>query len=61
MPRVKDIIAGNIAPHRCEKCMYCRETKKARVLSYDLIGMSGDELRENGVECDDKILIEGDK
>ena len=51
---------NKIAPHRCEKCAYCRETKKARVLTYDLIGMSGDELRENGVECDDKILIEGE-
>ena len=58
LPRIKDIIDGKIAPHRCEKCMYCRETKKARVLPYDLIGMTGDELRENGIECDDKILIE---
>ena len=55
LPRIKDILDGKVAPHRCEKCAYCRETKKARVMHYEYAGMSGDLLREEGIECDDPI------
>lgn len=53
LPRIKAIREGEIAPHRCEKCAYCKQTKKARVLSFEYIGYSGDKLREEGFECDD--------
>ena len=54
--RIDDILKGRVAPHRCETCEYCRSTKKARVLTYDLAGLDGDHLRELGIECDDSIL-----
>lgn len=57
--RVKEILEGKVAPHRCEKCSYCRGTKKARIMNIDFAGYSGDALREEGIECDDpKINIE---
>lgn len=56
LPRIKKILDGEIAPHRCEKCSYCRETKKMRILDSELVGASGDELRELGYECNDPKL-----
>lgn len=56
LPRIKKILNGEIKPNRCEKCEYCRKTKKARVLTYDLCGMDGDQLRDNGVESCDPAL-----
>ena len=50
LPRYLQIRQGKVAPHRCEKCAYCRATKKARLISYEYAGMSGDELREEGIE-----------
>ena len=47
---------GEVAPHRCETCEYCKKTKKARILDWDLVGSNGDKLREEGIECDDPIL-----
>ena len=63
LPRIKKIMDGEIAPTRCEKCTYCRMTKKARILSideeddYDLIGATGDKLREEGYECVDPKIV----
>lgn len=54
IPRYKKLIAGEVAPHRCEKCAYCRGTKKARVISSEYVGFDGDMLREVGIECDDE-------
>lgn len=60
--RISDILDGKVAPHRCENCEYCRKTKKARIISYEYAGMSGDKLREEGIESDDPILkLEGDE
>ena len=56
LPRIKQILNGEIAPQRCEICPYCRMTKKARILNFEYIGMDGDALREAGIECDDPIL-----
>lgn len=58
MPRIKEIISGKIAPHRCETCAYCRMTKRARVINFELVGFTGDKLREEGIECDDPIVTE---
>ena len=33
LPRIKQIMEGKVAPHRCETCAYCRMTKKAKILS----------------------------
>lgn len=60
--RIKEILDGKIAPHRCEKCAYCRGSKKAKVMNFEYIGYSGDALREEGFECDDpKIEIKNKK
>lgn len=56
LPRIQKILGGEIAPHRCETCAYCRATKKARVLDFDLIGANGDKLREEGIVCDNPKL-----
>lgn len=61
LPRIKDIMDGKIAPHRCETCEYCKMTKKARILNWELVGLSGDKLREEGIECDDPIVVKGEK
>lgn len=53
LKRIKKIQDGEIAPQRCEKCDYCRMTKKAQIMDYTLIGASGDQLREEGYECVD--------
>lgn len=64
LPRIKKILNGEVAPDRCEKCSYCRMTKKAKVINiddeddYDLIGANGDKLREMGYECADPIIKE---
>ena len=57
LPRIKQIMNGEIAPHRCEVCEYCKMTKKARILNWEYVGFTGDKLREEGIECDDPILI----
>lgn len=58
LPRIKGILDGKVAPHRCERCAYCRGTKRTKVISYEFAGMNGDELREEGFECEDpKIII----
>ena len=58
LKRIKKIQNGEIAPHRCERCEYCRMTKKAQIMDFELIGANGDQLRENGYECvDPKINI----
>lgn len=54
LPRYLQIKQGKIAPQRCEKCAYCRSSKKAKLISYEYAGMSGDELREEGIECNDE-------
>lgn len=56
LPRYLQISQGKVAPHRCEKCAYCRSSKKAQLISYEYAGMSGDELREEGIECNDEKL-----
>lgn len=53
LPRIKAILDGKIPPERCEKCAYCRLTKKAKVLNFELAGLNGDQLREEGIECND--------
>lgn len=55
LPRIKKILDKKTAPYRCEKCAYCRLTKKARLMDSEYIGLSGDKLRENGFECVDPI------
>lgn len=55
--RIKDILDGKIRPHRCESCEYCRGTKKARVLTFDMAGLDGDHLREVGIESDDPLKV----
>lgn len=57
LPRITKILEGKIKPHRCEKCAYCKQTKKARLLDTDLIGANGDKLREEGFECEDPYKI----
>ena len=59
--RIGDILDGKVAPHRCESCEYCRSTKKARVLNYYFAGLSGDQLREEGIESDDPLLKKEEK
>ena len=54
LPRYLQISQGKVAPLRCEKCAYCRSSKKAQLISYEYAGMSGDELREEGIECNDE-------
>ena len=54
LPRYLQVSQGKVAPHRCEKCAYCRSSKKAKLISYEYAGMSGDELREEGIECNDE-------
>lgn len=54
LPRYLQISQGKVAPHRCEKCAYCRSSKKAQLISYEYAGMSGDELREEGIECNNE-------
>lgn len=56
LPRIRQILNGELAPHRCETCNYCRATKKARVLSTDCIGLNGDQLRDIGIQCDDRKI-----
>lgn len=57
LPRYKSIRDGKVAPNRCEQCTYCKKTKKARLISYELAGLNGDQLREEGVDCFDKKII----
>ena len=63
LPRIKKILNGELAPTRCEKCAYCRMTKKAKVINiddegdFDLIGATGDKLREEGYECVDPKVV----
>lgn len=57
LKRISKILNGEVAPRRCEKCAYCRGTKKARILDYTLVGASGDQLREEGYDCEDPKLI----
>lgn len=54
--RIESIINGEIEPHRCEICEYCRLTKKAKVMNYYFAGMTGDQLREEGIESNDPIV-----
>lgn len=61
LPRIKGILSGKIAPERCENCSYCRMTKKAKVLNFELAGLTGDQLREEGIECNDPLIIKEDK
>lgn len=56
LPRIKRIREGKVAPHRCEVCDYCKMTKKARILDWELVGSNGDKLREENIECDDPIV-----
>lgn len=53
LKRIKKILKGEVAPYRCEKCAYCRMTKKMQIMDADLVGANGDKLRENGYECTD--------
>lgn len=55
LPRIKKILNKEVAPYRCEKCVYCRMTKKAHLMDSEYIGLHGDKLRENGIECVDPI------
>lgn len=61
LPRIKKILEGQIAPYRCEKCAYCRATKKARIIDSELVGAHGDKLRENGYECVDPLYVKEEK
>jgi hypothetical protein len=56
IPRIQGILNGEIAPQRCEQCNYCKMTKRMRVVDWELVGASGDLLRENGYECEDPVL-----
>lgn len=57
LPRIKGILDGKIAPERCENCAYCRMTKKAKVLDFNYAGFTGDQLREEGIDCNDPKLV----
>lgn len=58
LKRIKRILNGEVAPFRCEKCAYCRSTKKTQIIDSELVGANGDKLRENGYECTDpKVKI----
>lgn len=61
LPRIKGILDGKIAPERCENCSYCRMTKKAKVLNFELAGLTGDQLRAEGFESNDPLLVKEDK
>lgn len=56
LPRIKGILNGEIEPQRCENCHYCRMTKKAKILNFEYVGLTGDELREEGIESNDPKL-----
>ena len=58
LKRIKKIQDGEIAPQRCEKCDYCRGTKKAQIMDFVLIGANGDQLREEGYDCVDPKIGE---
>lgn len=60
LPRIRDIMEGKVAPHRCETCSYCRATKKARVLNFEFAGYNGDKLREEGIESDNPKVNKGE-
>ena len=34
LPRVQSVKLGYVEPERCEKCKYCRKTKKAQIVHY---------------------------
>jgi hypothetical protein len=57
LPRIKGIMEGKIAPHRCNNCAYCRKTKKAEIMSFEYVSYTGEQLREDGIECDDPIKL----
>lgn len=61
LPRIRKILNGEIEPERCEKCEYCKLTKKVQVLSTRFVGFSGDQLREEGIECNDSKIKIKDK
>lgn len=61
LPRIKGILDGEIAPNRCECCSYCKETKKAKIIDFNYIGATGDQLREAGYECVDEKLKKKEK
>lgn len=60
LPRIKGILDGEIAPQRCECCTYCKETKKAKIIDFNFIGATGDQLREAGYECVDEKVKKGE-
>lgn len=35
LPRIADVKAGRVSPHRCERCEYCRATKGLSVVDMD--------------------------
>lgn len=61
IPRIKGILAGEIAPHRCNKCEFCRKTKKAQIIDYEYAGLNGESLRELGIVCEDPKLNKKEK
>lgn len=61
IPRIRQIMNNEIAPFRCNKCAYCRLTKKASIISYDMVGLHGDKLREEGYIVEDPINKEKPK
>lgn len=56
LDRINDILSGKEPPQRCETCEYCRLTKKAKVMDYFFAGMNGNQLREEGFECNDPLI-----
>ena len=61
LPRIMKIINGEVLPHRCEKCAYCRQTKKMKVLNWDLAGLSGEQLSEEGIDVNDYTVKKEEK
>ena len=57
LPRIKKILNGEIEPERCEKCEYCKLTKKVKILSTRYVGFDGNQLREEGIDCNDSKIV----
>lgn len=57
LPRIKKILNGEIEPERCEKCEYCKLTKKVKILSTRYVGFNGNQLREEGIDCNDSKIV----
>ena len=44
LPRIKQIINGDVKARHCNHCEYCRETKELKIIDSDLLGMSDEDI-----------------